>query len=81
MEMTRIKFMLSKSGINTNIFKAHSVRCAASSTAARAGVTVGDILNAADWSTETVFTMNLRHLAQQYCSWQPRRRNKTTKSS
>ena len=38
-----IKFMLSKSGINTDIFKAHSVRCAASSTAARAGVTVGDM--------------------------------------
>ena len=50
-----IKSTLSNSGINTDIFKAHSVRYAAASTAARAGVTVGDVINAADWSTKTMF--------------------------
>ncbi len=50
-----IKLLLSKAGIDTNIFKAHSVRGAATSAAASAGVTMGDILSAADWSTDTVF--------------------------
>ena len=50
-----IKSVLTKSGINTDIFKAHSVRCAATSAAAKEGVTTNDILNAADWSSEAVF--------------------------
>jgi hypothetical protein len=37
------------------IFKAHSVRGAATTTASNAGVTTFDILNAADWSTPSVF--------------------------
>ena len=50
-----IKSVLTKSGINTDIFKAHSVRSAATSAAANAGVTTNDILKAADWSSESVF--------------------------
>ena len=50
-----VKSVLTKSGIDTNIFKAHSVRSAAVSAAAKAGVTTSDILKAADWSSETVF--------------------------
>ena len=50
-----IKSILAKSGIDTNIFKAHSVRGASTSAAADAGVTTNDILNAADWSNDSVF--------------------------
>lgn len=50
-----IRTVLTKSGINTDIFKAHSVRGAATSAAAKEGVTLNDILKAADWSNETVF--------------------------
>ena len=50
-----IKCFLSKAGIDTTIFKAHSVRGASTSAAANAGVTTQDILNAADWSSESVF--------------------------
>ena len=46
---------LQEAGIDTDTFKAHSVRGAAGSSAAWSGVTVMDILNAADWSTETTF--------------------------
>ena len=50
-----IKSVLTKSGIDTNTFKAHSVRSAAVSSAASAGMTTNDILSAADWSSESVF--------------------------
>ena len=50
-----IKSVLTKSGINTDIFKAHSTRSATVSAAAKAGITTNDILNAADWSSESVF--------------------------
>ena len=50
-----IKTLLTKAGINTDIFKAHSVGSAATSTAANAGITTNDILKAADWSSESVF--------------------------
>ena len=36
-------------------FTAHSTSGASSSAAADSGITVGDILKAADWSTESVF--------------------------
>ena len=51
-----LKSVLEKAGIDTGIFKAHSVRGAATSAAASAGVTTADILKAADWSSESVFT-------------------------
>ena len=50
-----IKNLLGKAGVNTEIFKAHSVRGASTSAAAMAGITTEDILKAADWSNETVF--------------------------
>ena len=50
-----LKTCLSEAGINTEMFKAHSVRGASSSTAATAGVTTSDILQAADWSSVTTF--------------------------
>lgn len=50
-----LKVMLGKAGVNTEIFKAHSVRSASTSAAAAAGITTGDILKAADWSNEAVF--------------------------
>ena len=42
-------------GINTDTFKSHSVRRASTSTAASAGVTINQILDAADWRSESVF--------------------------
>ena len=50
-----LKICLQDAGIYTGIFKAHSIRGAASSKAAWSGVTVSDILQAADWSSETTF--------------------------
>ena len=50
-----LKSVLTKAGIDINIFKAYSVRGASTSAAASAGVTTNDILNAADWSSESVF--------------------------
>jgi len=50
-----LRTCLQETGIDANTFKAHSVRGAACSTAAWSGVTISDILNAADWSSETTF--------------------------
>jgi len=50
-----LKICLAAAGIDTEIFKAHSVRGASSSTAADAGVTTADILKAADWSSAGTF--------------------------
>ena len=50
-----LKCTLAKAGINTAIFKAHSVRGAAKTATSNAGITTSDILNAADWSTPSVF--------------------------
>ena len=50
-----LKSVLGKAGIDTNMFKAHSVCGASTSAAANAGMTMNDILNAADWSSESVF--------------------------
>jgi len=50
-----IKTCLQKAGIDTTKFQAHSTRAAAASKAALCGVTVEDIMKAADWSGEGVF--------------------------
>ena len=51
-----LKNVLAKVGIDTDIFKAHSsIRGAATTAASSAGITTCDILNAADWSTPSVF--------------------------
>ena len=46
---------MESAGIDTIIFKAHSVRSASTSAAAMQGVTTEDLLNAADWSTDSSF--------------------------
>ena len=44
-----------KAGIDTSIFKARSVHSAATSAAADAGESISEIMEAADWSTASVF--------------------------
>jgi hypothetical protein len=46
---------LKETGINTAIFSAHSVRGAASSKAAAAGVPIQSILNQGHWASESTF--------------------------
>lgn len=50
-----IKEMMSLSGIDTSVFKAHSTRGAAASRAAGAGVPIDSILSAAHWAQESTF--------------------------
>ena len=50
-----LKIVMIETGIDTSIFKAHSVRGAACSKAAGKGVTTKQILEAADWSSEGTF--------------------------
>jgi len=50
-----LKTCLSEAGIDTGIFKAHSIRGASSSKAAAVGITTADILQAADWSSASTF--------------------------
>ena len=50
-----IKDQLKETGINTAIFSAHSVRGAASSKAAAAGVPIQSILNQGHWASESTF--------------------------
>ncbi len=49
-------------GVNTDIFKAHSVRSTATSAASNAGKNSSDILKATDWSSESVFHLITRVL-------------------
>ena len=50
-----LKLVIESAGIDTSVFKAHSVRSASTSAAAMQGVTTEDILSAADWNTESSF--------------------------
>ena len=50
-----IKTVFSDAGIDTSIFKAHSVRGAATSAAYNKGVPVENILKLANWSNESTF--------------------------
>lgn len=50
-----IKTVLMRAGIDTSIFKAHSVRGASTSAAAEAGISIPEILEAADWSNKSTF--------------------------
>ena len=69
-----VETCLSEAGIDTEILKAHSVRGASSSKAAKAGVTAADILQAADWSSESTFQKYYHHLntgtKRQICLWE-----------
>ena len=50
-----LKLTLKDAGIDTSVLKSHSTRGASSSAARQGGVSVKDILAAADWSRETTF--------------------------
>ena len=50
-----LKEILGKAGIDTSVFKAHSVRGASSTAASVKGVLIEDILRTADWSTDSTF--------------------------
>ena len=51
-----IKQVMSDAGIDTRVFKAHSTRSASTSAAKAADVPVQDILSAAGWRSDSVFT-------------------------
>ena len=60
-----IKTGLSKASTDTSIFKAHSICSASTSAAADAGLSVSEIMEAADWSLASVienFTIVLTDL-------------------
>ena len=46
---------LAKAGIDTNLFKAHSVCSASTSAAVDARISISEILEAADWSSASTF--------------------------
>ena len=50
-----LRTCLLEAGIDTNVFKPYSIRGASCSSAAWAGISVSDILKAADWSSEGTF--------------------------
>jgi len=50
-----LKSCLHKAGVDTSRFTAHSTRAAAATKAAMSGLTVEEIMKAADWSSEGVF--------------------------
>ena len=50
-----LRTILEEAGIDSSIFGAHSTRGASASAAARGGVTLEEILKAANWSSESVF--------------------------
>ena len=50
-----LKEILRLAGIDVSIFSGHSVRGASTSAAAGTGITMNDIMQAADWSSESVF--------------------------
>ena len=60
-----LKICLQEVGIDTGVLKAHSVRGAASSKALWSGVTISDILQAADWSSETTLQRFCHHPADE----------------
>ena len=50
-----IKDLLGEAGVDTDTFKAHSVRGASTTAALAKGVSLQDILRTADWSAESTF--------------------------
>ena len=50
-----IKDLLSQAGVDLSFFKAHSARGASATAAFNKGVTIENILQAADWSTDSTF--------------------------
>ena len=52
-------------GIDTSVYRAHSVRGAASSAAARAGMSTADILQCADWAAGLANKIKKKRRAQE----------------
>ena len=50
-----ITTVLKSAGIDTDTFKSHSVRSASATAAVSAGITTNQIMDAADWRSESVF--------------------------
>ena len=50
-----LKDIISRAGIDKSIFKAHSVRGASASATYERGASLQDILDLADWSTDSMF--------------------------
>ncbi len=50
-----IKDCLLEAGVDSKVFKAHSTRGASTSAAARAGISIPEIINLGDWTRETTF--------------------------
>jgi len=50
-----IKDLLKEAGVDTAVFKAHSVRGASTSAALKKGVHISDILSTANWNRESTF--------------------------
>ena len=51
-----LRDVLTKSGVDTEVFSAHSTRSASTSAAARCGLPVDTIMKAAGWSATSTFT-------------------------
>ena len=50
-----IRDFLCLAGVDSSVFKSHSTRGAASSAAARAGLSVDDIIKTANWTNDNTF--------------------------
>ena len=50
-----ITTMLKLAGVDTNTFKSHSVRSASATAAASAGITTNQIMETANWRSESLF--------------------------
>ena len=50
-----LKNMLAEAGVDTTVFKGHSVRSAAVSAAHKAGASIRDVLKAGNWKRESTF--------------------------
>ena len=50
-----LREIMTEAGVNTDIFKAHSVRGASTSKASHEGLSVGQIIETANWSNATTF--------------------------
>ena len=50
-----LREIMTESGVNTELFKAHSIRGASTSRASKEGLSVGQIIQKANWSRATTF--------------------------
>ena len=57
--------IVNKSGLDTELFSAHSTRSASTSAVARCGLPVDAIMKAAGWSAVSTFTRFYKKVAKQ----------------